>query len=73
METIKDWKDEWMKTNGKTNDLEVLIRYNEDENIYEGNFVDIPKDLEEKKVINHSKILASTIPERIGAYILKIG
>lgn len=74
METIRDWKDEWIKTNGKTDDLEVLIRYNnEDEDIYEGSFVDIPKDLEEKKVINYSKILTSTVPERIGAYILKIG
>lgn len=74
METIKDWKDKWIKTNGKTDDLEVLIRYNnENEDIYEGSFVDIPKDLEEKKVINYSKILTSTISKRIGAYILKIG
>lgn len=47
-ETIKEWKDEWIETNGKTDELE------------------------EKKVVNSAKIIDSTVPDRIGAYSLKI-
>lgn len=72
-ETIKEWKDEWIETNGETNELEVLISYiNSDKYIYEGSFANIPEELEEKKVVNSSKILDSTVPDRIGAYSLKI-
>lgn len=70
-ETIKEWKNEWIETNGKTDELEVLIS-NSDEYIYEGSFFNIPEELEEKKVIGYSKILDSSVFARIGAYSLKI-
>lgn len=75
-ETIKEWKNEWIETNGKTNELEVVISNSNLDNlapyIYEGSFVNIPKGLEEKKVIASGKILDSSVPARIGAYALKI-
>lgn len=74
-ETIKEWKDEWIETNGETDELEVLISYNNsdsDRYIYEGSFANIPEELEEKKVVNSGKILDSTVLDRIGAYSLKI-
>lgn len=70
-ETVKEWKDEWLETNGKTDELEVIISEGESD-VYEGSFSDIPKKLEEKKVISSGTILDSTIHERIGAYKLKI-
>lgn len=74
-ETIKEWKDEWIETNGETDELEVLISYNNSDSdgyIYEGSFANIPEELEEKKVVNSGKILDSTVLDRIGAYSLKI-
>lgn len=69
-ETIKDWKDEWIETNGKTDELEVIISDSELGDtapyIYEGSFVGIPKVLEEKKVISSGRILDSTVKDRIG-------
>jgi hypothetical protein len=71
--TIKEWKDEWIETNGKTNELEVVIRYkNFNEYIYEGSFCDIPNDLEERKVVESGRILDSTETERNGSYVLTI-
>lgn len=75
-ETVKDWKQEWIETNGETEELEVLIENsNLSDNapyIYEGSFVSIPKELEEKKVIDWAKILTSSEPARIGSYKLII-
>ena len=70
--TIKDWKDEWIETNGKTDELEVTISDNSDDLAYEGSFADIPKALEEMKVISSGRILDSTVKNRIGAYTLTI-
>lgn len=72
-ETIGDWKKEWIDTNGKTNDLEVLIRFNNSDGyIYEGSFFNIPEEFEVKKVVNCSRVLDSTIKARIGAYVLEV-
>ena len=75
-ETIKDWKKEWIETNGKTEDLEVLIKDSSLDDfapcIYEGSFVNIPESLEEKKVIEWGQVCDSSIPNRIGAYSLTI-
>jgi len=75
-ETVKEWKDEWIETNGETNELEVVITDSNLDDlvpyIYEGSFVNIPTELEEKKIINNGKILDSSIPDRIGAYSLTI-
>jgi hypothetical protein len=74
-ETIKEWKNEWIETNGETDELEVLISYSNsdlDGYIYEGSFADIPEELEEKKVVEWGKILDSTVPARIGSYSLEI-
>ncbi len=74
-DTIKEWKSEWIETNGETNELEVLIsntNSDTDGYIYEGSFANIPEELEEKQVVDWGKVLTSTVPERIGAYSLKI-
>lgn len=75
-ETLKDWKRDWIKENGQTHDLEVLINDSKldelEPYIYEGSFVDIPEELLDKKVIRCGQILESTVPERNGAYSLTI-
>lgn len=75
-ETVREWKDEWIETNGKTDELEVLIKDSSLDDfapyLYEGNFAGIPIELEEKKVIGSGKILDSSIAARIGTYSLII-
>jgi hypothetical protein len=74
--TIKDWKDEWIETNGETDELEVIISDSSLDDlspyIYEGSFMNIPKELDEKKVISSGRILDSTVSDRIGAYSLEV-
>jgi hypothetical protein len=75
-ETIKEWKDEWIETNGHTDDLEVVIIDSKLNNlnpyIYEGCFAEIPRELEEKRVVGSGKILDSSVYDRIGVYSLRI-
>lgn len=75
-ETIKDWRKEWMETNGETHELEVVIKDSSLDDlasyIYEGSFVDIPEELFDKKVMDCWRILKSSVPERNGAYSLTI-
>lgn len=72
-ETVGDWKKEWIETNGETNDLEVLVSFNNsDEYIFEGSFKDIPVELENRKVVQCGRILTSSVPNRIGAFCLQI-
>jgi len=75
-ETIGEWKSEWIGTNGKTDELEVLIHDSKLDDfhscVYEGSFAKIPEILEKKKVIDWGKILASSIQDRTGAYSLTI-
>lgn len=76
-ETLKEWRDEWITTNGKTSKTskhEVIIedRSMGDVYIYEGNFAGIPVEFFERKVIENGKILDSSVPERRGAYLLTI-
>lgn len=73
-ETLKEWRDEWITTNGKTSKLEVIIedRSRDDVYIYEGNFAGIPVEFLERKVIENGKILDSSVPKRRGAYLLTI-
>ena len=75
-ETVKEWKKEWIDTNGETNELEVSIKDSSLDEftslIYEGSFAGIPKKLEEKKVVDWGKICNSSVPERVGAYSLTI-
>ena len=75
-ETIREWREEWIETNGPTGELEVVITdTGQDTNcaeLYSGSFVDIPPELFDKKVIEDGRILASSVPERIGAYSLTI-
>lgn len=73
-ETLKEWRDEWIATNGETYGLEVLImdRNIDGVYIYEGNFAGIPIEFLERKVIENSKVLDSSVPERRGAYVLII-
>ena len=54
-ETIKEWRDEWIETNGPTGELEVVItdtsRDISRDELYSGSFADIPPELLDKKVI----------------------
>jgi len=74
--TIKDWKNDWIDTNGITEGLEVIIRdsnlHDSAPYVYEGSFAKIPEALEKKKVIECGKVLDSSIAIRIGAYRLTI-
>lgn len=75
-ETVKDWQDEWINTNGLTHDLEVVITDTSQDivrsELYSGSFADIPPELFDKKVIEDWRIIASSVPERIGAYSLNV-
>ena len=75
-ETIKEWRDEWIETNGPTGELEVVItdtsRDISRNELYSGSFADIPPELLDKKVIENWRIIASSVPERIGAYSLTV-
>lgn len=75
-ETLKDWRRDWIKENGETHELEVVISSSKLDNfvpdVYEGSFYDIPDYLLDKKVVKSGQIIESTIPERNGAYLLTI-
>lgn len=75
-ETLKDWKRDWIETNGETHDLEVVIKNSKFDEfapyVYEGSFVDIPEELLDQKVIDYGRIVESTVVERKGAYSLTI-
>ncbi len=75
-ETVRDWKNEWTETNGETDGLEVVIEDRKLDDfvpyVYEGSFKNIPEEILNKKVIENWKILDSSMPERIGAYMLRI-
>lgn len=75
-ETIRDWQTDWIKQNGKTNNLEVIIEDSSLEElsryVYEGSFTNICAELLDKKVIESGQIIESSVPERIGAYSLMI-
>jgi len=75
-ETVKEWKNEWIETNGETDELEVVIEDVKLDDfascVYEGSFKDIPEDLLDKKVIESWKIINSSVSKRIGAYALRI-
>lgn len=75
-ETIEDWKNDWIETNGVTDDVEILIRdskHGDDGSyVYEGSFAEIPQVLLKKRVIECGRIVDSSIPQRIGAYTLTV-
>lgn len=78
-ETLADWRKEWIKANGETHELEVLICEDEPNGVdplvpyvYQGSFADIPQKLLDRKVVGSGKIESSSLPERIGAYSLTI-
>ena len=75
-ETVREWQEVWIGTNGLTHELEVIISDSSLEafrtEVYSGSFADIPPELFDKKVIENGKIIASTVPERIGAYSLLV-
>lgn len=75
-ETIQAWRDEWIETNGFTKELEVVITDTRQEvtrsELYSGSFANIPPELLDKKVIENGRIVASSVPERIGAYSLTV-
>jgi len=75
-ETLKDWKDERIATNGETQEFEVMIKDNKlgdmESSIYEENFAGIPDELLNRKVTEYARIIDSSVPERIGAYSLRV-
>ena len=66
-ERVRDWQMEWAEEYGRTDALEVLICDRNGTEFYSGSFKDIPERELDKKVIDGSLILDSSIPERIGA------
>lgn len=40
--------------------------------LYSGSFAEIPPELLDKKVIENWRIIASSVPERVGAYSLTV-
>lgn len=74
--TVRDWQSDWITANGKTNDLEVVIKDSTLDElapyVYEGSFAEINAELLDRKVIYCGRILESTVPERNGAYSLTI-
>lgn len=75
-ETLKDWKDEWAQTFGMTDGLEVVIADSAVDEMapymYEGSFAQIPDSLLSCKVIQCSRIIASSVEERNNAFFLTI-
>lgn len=75
-EMLKDWRDEWIQTNGVTDALEVVISDSTLDGsasyVYEGSFAQMPDGLLLRKVIQCNRIVASSIKERNGAYALTI-
>lgn len=75
-ETLRDWKRDWIEANGKTHELEVVIKDSKLDEfapyVYEGCFVNIPEELLDQKVIDCGRIVESSVPERNGAYSLTI-
>lgn len=69
---VSDWKRDWIKENGETDEFEVIIMNLEDKEIYAGSFRGIPTDLEDHQVIENARIIDSSDPKRIGVYTLKI-
>ena len=69
---IRDWQRDWIRDNGRTNELEVIIAESNGAEIYSGSFVGIPEYELDKKVMVSGRILDSTIPERIGAIRLVV-
>lgn len=74
--TVRDWQSDWITTNGKTNDLEVVIKDSALDElapyVYEGSFSEIDAELLDRKVIHCGRIIESTVPKRNGAYSLTI-
>lgn len=73
---IRDWRDEWIATNGQTDELEVVIKDHTldlmESYIYEGSFAGIPDEILDKRVIETARIVASSVQERTGAYSLMV-
>lgn len=74
--TVKDWKDSWFEVNGESDSFEVIINDSGAEafsvSLYAGSFKDIPADLLGADVLQSSRILDSSAPERVGAYLLTV-
>ena len=69
---VRDWQRDWIRDNGRTDELEVVIVESDNAEIYSGSFVCIPEYELDKKVMVSGRILDSTIPERIGAIRLVV-
>lgn len=78
MTIIKDWIERWIEqfgTKKKENDDVILITkdyYNDDKNIYEGHFLDAPEEMHSYKIIEKSRIINSSNPHRINAYVFSV-
>lgn len=72
MKTVGEWRDEWLKDYGKSDEIEVVIMDNkedvEDVFLYEGSFFGIPCGFFNKRVLQIGRIVASSVAEREGAY-----
>lgn len=72
-ETVGEFQEEWIKTNGETDGLEVLLQTEDsDYYLYKGCFAGIPEEFLDRKVLRYGQVMASSIPEHAGAYKLTI-
>ena len=69
---VRDWQRDWIRENGRTDELEVVIAESDGAEIYSGSFAGIPEYELGKKVMVSGRILDSTVPERIGAIRLVV-
>lgn len=71
---VKDWVNQWIEQFGtkKADDDVLLIIFDGEKTIYEGHFLDVPKNFYDYKVFTVSNCLASTDKRRIGAYWLEV-
>ena len=70
--TVRDWQRDWIRDNGKTDEMEVILVDRNDNELYCGSFIGIPEKLLERTVAEHGVILSSTDPARNGLFNLKI-
>lgn len=54
---VRDWQRDWIRDNGRTDELEVIIAKSDGDEIYCGNFAGIPKYELDKKVKAEGQIL----------------
>lgn len=77
MTTIKDYVDQWIELFGtKKDDYDVMLVIEDvddsNHSIYEGHFLDVPKEMYDFDIVEKNRILASSDNKRMGAYVFSV-